>query len=333
MNSINKEMFFTDYMCCWLELVKDTLKPSTYEGYEKVVNKINSYFVGKSYKLSELKGAYFTSYFSYLKKFGRSDGLGGLRRKAILNIRGVLSSAFTFALENELIEYNYIQRSRLPVFEKVDEFEPVVYSSEQLRYLLEYAQKENSKALLFLFLEACTGCRKGELVALSWDDIDFENKTVTISKNRSGCRSEVVHQVVTPKTKNAYRVLPLPSLVIDMLKSEFDRQNLIKSRIGACYPEYEYDYIIRKDDGSIYNPASINRIINRLILSAGLPPTRIHDLRHSVAQILFDSDVKIKDISTQLGHSDTRITEKIYLKRSNIAKKENADIISAKLGF
>lgn len=159
---IDNNMLFVDYLDMWINQVKPLIKPSTWEGYYKVVTgKIKPYFNDKAYKLKDLKGRHFTEYFIFLKESGRSDGKGGLGKKAVLNIRGVLSSAFNYALENDMINYNFIERSRMPIFE-TKEFTPTIYSAEQIKTLLSYAEQTKSKACLFLYLEMFTGCRKGD---------------------------------------------------------------------------------------------------------------------------------------------------------------------------
>lgn len=329
MIKIAPDMLFVDYLNVWLDDIEELLKPSSFESYDKVVHgKIIPYFAPFEYKLNELKGMHFTAYFKYLKNEGRSDGKGGLNRKAVNNIRGILSSAFTYALQNDLVEYNYIERSRMPVFDSSSDFEPYVYSPAELQKLLTAAEQKHSKACLFLYLDCFTGCRKGELMALSWDNVDFEHRTISIKKNRSGCRSEVVNKVVSPKSRNSIRTVAVPQHIIDMLEDEWQHQQYERKN-NAAYVDYDYDFIIRKDNGSLYYPTSINRMINNLMLSIGLPHCRVHDIRHAVAQMLFDSDVPLQEVSIQLGHGESRTTERIYIKRKNVASENNARIISS----
>ena len=97
---IASDILFVDFLDMWLERIKALVKPSTWESYVKITNgKIKPYFESKKYKLKDLKGMYFTDYFTYLRDYGRSDGRGGLVKKAVLNVRCVLSSAFKYALE------------------------------------------------------------------------------------------------------------------------------------------------------------------------------------------------------------------------------------------
>lgn len=86
----------------------------------------------------------------------------------------------------------------------------------------------------------------------------------------------MLEHLTTPKTKNGYRTIPLPPKVVEMLVAEKATQEYNKSVLKDSYKVYEYDYVIRKADGSIYNP---NRIINKLTTEIGLPHCRVHDYR------------------------------------------------------
>lgn len=327
------DMFLIDYLEMWLKQIKPLIKASTYEGYVKVVNgKVKPYFADKRYKLRELRGMHFTEFFIYLKEHGKSNGRGGLGKKTILNIRGVLSSAFVYAMENNLISDNVIEHSRIPLFEE-KKFEPIIYTPEQIKNLLEYAESTNSDVCLFLFLEMFTGARKGELLGLTWDNVDFDNNTIRIVQNRTGSKKEVLSVLTTPKTKNGIRTLALPHKVMDMLKAEKQQQRQNKELLKSGYKTYDHDFVIRKADGSVYNPNSINRIIKRLTEQLGLPHCRIHDYRHAVASILFEKGTTLSDVTMQLGHGQTSTTERIYIHRSGAANIENAKTLSNALGM
>ena len=171
--------------------------------------------------MCDLRGRQFTEYFAYLKEHGRADGKGGLSKKAILNIRGVLSSAFKYAVENELILYNFIDRSSMPVFADVDsEPEAVIYSTDEVQKLLNYARDTESDAYLFLCLVVSTGARKGELLGLTWDEVDFNNSTITIAQNRTGSKKEILDNLTTPKSKNSIRTLHSSPTVLEALRQE-----------------------------------------------------------------------------------------------------------------
>ncbi|MBQ6937585.1 MAG: site-specific integrase [Clostridia bacterium] len=329
------DISFVDFLEKWLESTKDTYKPSTWEGYEKNVHgKIKPYFEPKKYKLKDLKGMYFTEYFSFLKANGKSNGKGGLKRKSIMNIRGVLSAAFEYAVANDMIDYNYIERSTMPKFYDVEsEEKQVVYTPHEIAMLLTYARETESKMLLFLNLAVFTGARKGEILGLTWDCIDFKNSVITIKQNRTGSKKSVLSNLTTPKSKNSTRLIPVRKELLDMLSDEKQKQNEMKKLFGNMYINEKYDYVIRKDDGSIYNPNSINRIIMKMEKEIGLPPCRIHDFRHSFASILFDSGIELREVTTLLGHGQTSTTEKIYVHRKRCGSIDSINAFAQKLGI
>ena len=327
------DMPFIDYLDMWLKQIKPLVKPSSWESYNKVINgKLKPYFTDKNFKLRDLRGMHFTEYFVHLKEHGRSDNKGGLSRKAILNIRGVLSSALTYAVENDMIHDNVVEHSRLPLFEEKT-FVPTIYDTEQIKTLLEYAEKTESKMCLFLYLVMFTGARKGELLALTWDNVNFENNTIHICMNRTGSSKEVLNKPTSPKTRNGVRTVPLPEKVMNMLREEKERQEQNKAVLKSYYKVYEYDYVIRQSDGSIYNPNSVNRIIKKMEDELGLPHCRVHDYRHAVASILFENGVPLADVTTQLGHGQTSTTERIYIHRANVAPKENVQTLANAIGI
>lgn len=325
--SINtSDILLTDYMANWLADMKNVLKPSTWETYDKTIHgKILPYFSERNHYLRDLKPKIFTEYFKYLKTNGRTGG-GGLGEKSVKNIRGVLSVALEDAHKNKLIDSNPISESRMPAFEKDIKTDIPTYSTQEVRQLLDYAKASESHIYVFLVLVLFTGARKGELLALTWDDIDFEKGVMTINKSRTGTRAEVTQLVTKPKTKGSNREIPLANEVLDALIQEKEKQDECSRLMGKCYPKN--NYVIRTVNGTPYsNLSAINRVVNRLIKKAGLPHCTIHGFRHTVASILDDNGVSLQDISILLGHENVSTTEKIYIHRSRKAKAENISLL------
>lgn len=319
----NKESF-TEFMAEWLKDVKGLIKPSTYEIYDKTVNgKLIPYFSQYQYKLKELTPKVFTDYFKFLATNGKSDGNGGLKYKSVKNIKGVLSVMLDYAVENKYIVDNPIKKSKMPAFESELETEVSTYSADEISKLLDYAEKNSSHIYIFLLLECFTGLRKGEIMALTWEDVDLVNGTININKSRTGSRTEVTTTVTTPKTKSSNRVIPINARVVKALTEEKARQKAIDR---AC--NYHYKEVIRNVNGKPYNNLSaINRVVNRLMNNAGLKHCTIHGLRHSVASMLDENGVPIQDISILLGHENISTTEKIYIHRNRKAKVETTNVL------
>lgn len=324
---LDSNVLLIPYLKKWLEDVKPLLKPATYESYEKTIKgKINPYFKTRNKRLKDYIPYDFTQYFCYLASCGRTKGKGGLGYKSVKNIRGVLSSAFDFAVKNYIIKENPILNSSMPAFPEEIQREVPQLNAVQVNKLLLCAKENDSHIYLFLLLALFTGLRKGELFALTWDDIDFEKKLLTVNKSRTGSKSSVTVQLTTPKTKSSNRKIPLNNTTIFALKEERLKQQNRKKRDKekANIDTYnQNDFVIRNKDGEPYtNLSAINRVVNRLTSKAGLPHCTIHGFRHSVATMLDEAGIPLQDISILLGHTSTITTEAIYIKRRTITKEE-----------
>lgn len=328
LNLENENVLFTAFLDKWLQSVKPILKPATWESYDKTVNgKIKPFFEQKNYRFREMKPEIFTEYFVYLATEGKSNGKGGLSYKTVKNIRGVLSSAYEYAIENSYIKDNPVLKSKMPSFAHSIKSDVPEYSAEQVRKLLLFAKENDSHIYIFLLLALYTGLRKGELLALTWDDVDYDKKLLRVNKSRTGSRKAITTQITTPKTESSNRKIPLNDTVLEALKAEKKRQEEYAEILGNGYDKSS-SFIIRTVLGKPYvNLSAINRVVNRLTEKAGLPHCTIHGFRHSVASILDDNGVPIQDISVLLGHESVQTTERIYINRRKTAKAETIETL------
>ena len=328
LNLENENILFTAFLDKWLQSVKPILKPATWESYDKTVSgKIKPYFEQKNYRFREMKPEIFTEYFVYLATEGKSNGKGGLSYKTVKNIRGVLSSAYEYAIENSYIKDNPVLKSKMPFFAHSIKSDVPEYSAEQVRKLLLFAKENDSHIYIFLLLALYTGLRKGELLALTWDDVDYDKKLLRVNKSRTGSRKAITAQITTPKTESSNRKIPLNDTVLEALKAEKKRQNEHAEILGNGYDK-SHSFIVRTVLGKPYvNLSAINRVVNRLTENACLPHCTIHGFRHSVASILDDNGVPIQDISVLLGHESVQTTERIYINRRKTAKAETIETL------
>lgn len=334
LNLENENVLFTTFLDKWLQSVKPILKPATWESYDKTVSgKIKPYFEQKNYKFKDMKPETFTEYFVFLAQQGKSNGEGGLSYKTVKNIRGVLSSAYEYAIENSYIKDNPVLKSRMPSFAHSIKSDVPEYSAEQVRKLLLFAKENDSHIYIFLLLALYTGLRKGELLALTWDDVDYDKKLLRVNKSRTGSRKAITTQITTPKTESSNRKIPLNDTVLEALKAEKKRQDEHAEILGKGYDKSS-SFIIRTVLGKPYvNLSAINRVVNRLTEKAGLPHCTIHGFRHSVASILDDNGVPIQDISVLLGHESVQTTERIYINRRKTAKETTINALDSAINL
>ena len=214
----------------------------------------------------------------------------------------------------------------MPVFEDEIKKELYVYNANEVRQLLSYAKEKESHIYPFLVMALFTGMRRGEMLALQWSDVKFEEGLLLVNKNRTGTKAETTKKITTPKSESSNRKIPIHPVLVDVLKAEKSRQDDLKKYMGKSYPGE--DYVVLSTDIKPYsNLSAINRVVNRLIKGAGLKHTTIHGLRHAVASMLDDGGTNIRDISVLLGHKSIQTTERIYIERIRKAKKENIDVL------
>ena len=187
----------------------------------------------------------------------------------------------------------------------------------------------NAHKLQCLFLFAVgTGVRLGELLALTWNDIDFDDKTVSVNKS---IRQETIFNnkgegkyttiIQPPKTETSIRTVPIPSNIIHKLKQFKTIQNKEKLSNGELY--MPSDLVFTTPIGTPINTSNLRKTYNRLLKKANINNIKFHALRHTYATRLFEEEVQIKTVQSLLGHSDINTTMNIYTHVTN-AVKNNA---------
>lgn len=148
--------------------------------------------------------------------------------------------------------------------------------------------------------------RLGEILALTWDDFDEENKTITVNKQVQRIGKELV--VNSPKTEASNRTIRLCDECVTNLILLRNRQERISPKRLIFPSPITFE---EKD------PASVTRMLHRIQKRAGLPQIRFHDLRHSFATLSLGEGQDIKTISAMLGHTDAGFTMNTYMHVTN----------------
>lgn len=221
-----------------------------------------------------------------------------------------------------MIPRNPVQNSMLPTstIEEVTAYD--TYTLAELQTLLSSAKKNDSSIYLFLVLVAMTGCRKGEILGLTWDKVDFANQTIAIVQNRTGDTKDLIYSVKRVKTKTSNRIIYVSDELTELLKKEKAVQEENQRLFGNQYKS-GLDAVIRNADGSLPSPNHINEKVYKAMERAGVKKITVHELRHTYATICYEElEMDIKDISRMLGHSELRTTQNIYIHQSmNTSRK------------
>lgn len=322
-----ENMLFSDLCERWMtEYAKEHLSPKTILDYQKIIERRLKPTFGQ-FKLFNIKPLNITKFYRELKNpekrlDGRTkDGLARpLSGATIQKYHRVLSSIFSTAVRWQLIASNPCLRVEVP---KNPHEETSFYDEQQILKLFKALEGEQSKYRTLILLATLSGLRRGEIVALTWDDIDFDKGTLTVSKQAQYIKKGEGIVIRKPKTKSSLRTIALPLAAINALKEHKRSQNEERLKIGDLWKKG--NYLFTTWDGAIMHPDTPSSWFNDFLKENNLPHIRFHDLRHTSATILLGSGVPLKNVSARLGHSSASITANIYAHALESVDRQAAD--------
>lgn len=241
-----------------------------------------------------------------------------LSSKSIEHRAKVLKSILKFAVQMKLLNNNPAEGIKSPKTHK-KQLEP--WTQEEFARF--YAEIKKHRLFAFYRLSAYTGARRGELLALRRSDIDFVKQEITISKTRGRYAREIIETNLT-KT-DLPRTITLDPDTCQILRDHIKKMTLEAS--SSPFANSNSDaYLFIQEDGSPIDPSHPSNLFTKVSKRLGLPPQRLHDLRHFHATELIRSGANILEVSDRLGHSSIEITLGVYghirpEDRSQIAEK------------
>lgn len=243
-----------------------------------------------------------------------------LSASTIKHAYNIVSEAMDKAVLAEIIVKSPCNGVSLPKGEKK---EAVVYDQEQMKLLVATAKGTDME--LVIDMELCLGLRRGELLGLEWDDIDWENKTIKIIRTRVIANNEVI--VKPPKTPKSIRTLDLPDQLLEKLRLHKAQCAARHLRMGKRYTATEFIFV--HPDGQPIYPEYLTQKLTKLQKKADLPHCRFHDLRHLCASIMLLQGVNVKVAQQILGHKDINTTLNIYSHVLPSSVKEASDKVGS----
>jgi integrase len=286
-----------DYLEYWLEDVhKPAIKLTSYLRYRVLLNKHLLPDLGHI-QLTKLTVRHVQSF--YAKKLEE-----GLSASTVRMLHAILHRALADAVRSTLVGRNVCDQVTLPRPRKP---ETRTLSVEQARQLVETVQGHRLEALFLMALT--TGMRRGELLALRWQDIGFEHNSIYIHRTVSyyAKRGFLISE---PKTAGSRRKLAIPPFLTDVLSRHQADQE--KARASARGSWKDNGLVFCNVHGGFIHPVTLVWTFHDLLQKAGLERIRFHDLRHSAATILLTMGVHPKVVQELLGHSTIRVTMDTY---------------------
>lgn len=323
-NSKYSNMLFSDYMLEWLENIKPKVVQSTYIGYEQVVKgRLCPYFKSKKIKLIDLRPRDIQDFINYLYK-------QRLKGSTIAHYTSNMNTALKEAVIAEIIPSNPMDRIESV---KKEVYIPEFYTDDELIELIEVIKTQ--KLELPLTLGIIYGLRREEILGLTWNAIDFKNKSITIRKTVGIGKYDGVTQFLIkdiPKNKSSYRTLPMFDFIADSLKKYKEKYKLNEKIFGNTYITDYKDFICLMDNGELVKPDYVDRTFSRILKENGFRHIRLHDLRHSCATLLLRNGVPLPEIQKWLGHSNI-ITTQRYSHLDQNDKSIPANMIETKFNM
>lgn len=286
-------IMFNAVVLNWLEERKSITKTGTVGTYSARISKhILPYFEGKKYK--DINCMDITNFINYKLSCG-------LSAKYVSDITMMLKSASKLFSETTGCE-NRLAAVKLP---KARTRETDTLTANEQKLLCDELLKMDSDISVGIYLSSFTGLRIGELCALRWGDINFEERLMRVDKTvqrvavpNGRYKTSVV--LSTPKTDTSSRIIPLPCFLTELLEPH------------------------RKDDGIFIvsgkdtptEPRTLTHHFKNILQRAGVPDVKFHALRHTFATNCLHRNFDVKTLSEILGHANTDITMRIYVHTS-----------------
>lgn len=281
----------------WLiQVHKPTIREGSYVTYSSVLNKHVYPAIGhiQLQKLTPQQVQVF--YTSMINE--------GLSAKTVHLIHAVLHKALDHAIKWGIITHNVCNSVSLP---RKARYEIQPLTSEQCQILLLVAQGHRFEGLLTLAI--ATGMRRGELLALRWQDVDLELRTLQVRRTVDWL-PKLGFVETEPKTTKGIRQIVLPQFVVKALQKQRKYQGDLLAQSGDKWQHH--DLVFSNRDGGYIEPKLLWKRFKALLVEAELPDIRFHDLRHSAATLLLTMGIHPKIVQELLGHSQISMTLDTY---------------------
>ena len=286
----------------WFDYKKNKVKPTTLANYSHFYNNGIKDHLG-TMKLSKL-----TPYI--MQKF-IDDSSQRYSHVDVLYI--ILRQMFEYAVSMEIMDHNIADKVAKPKGHTADhKVKDNFYNKDELSYFLQSAKDTSSYMVYAYFrLLAYTGMRKGEALALSWEDLDIENKTVNVNKNCVYNSLTKRKMIQTPKTEASIRKISLDNKTVSVLQQWHLRQSRWKMANGFRKTDGE-QFIFPSKKNEILNVNTPYNWLKSIYNKKPQKMIRVHGFRHTHASLLFESGASIKEVQERLGHSNSEMTLQIY---------------------
>jgi integrase len=298
------------YLEDWLAAEKAAMRISTSSSYSSLLRMYINPNIGNII-LKDLRTPHLRALYIHLQD--QNVGIPTVRK-----VHKLLHSALRAAVEDGMIIRNLVTFAHPP---REPETERKILSEDQASQFLAAVTGHRWEALFHLAL--ATGMRRGELLGLRWENLDWIEHTIRIDKQLS--KSPNSSAMFLPlKTKSSKRTIPIGDQSIQVLRDQYERQRLQRIAAGSLW--IDHDLIFTNAEGGPICASYMIQVFKRL-LPPGLPRIRFHDLRHTAATIMINNGIPAPTVASILGHSKISMTFDTYSHSTNSQQRHAAALI------
>lgn len=245
-----------------------------------------------------------------------------LSPKTVLEHHRLISTVLDQASKEGLVPFNVAGKATLP---KVQKKEVNYFQPEQVAAIREALEREPIKWKVLVHLLLITGARRGEVLGLKWDRVDFEGNRFHICNNVLYSSDWGIYES-TLKTATSDRWITLPAETMQLLRQYRAWQSGERLRLGGYYQDQ--GFLFAQDNGKPMHPDSVTDWLKKFSKRHDLPHINPHAFRHTMASMLYFNGVDSVSISKRLGHAQVSTTANIYAHVMEEADQRNADILA-----
>ena len=276
-----------DYTRDFIDYKATSLAKSTIYGYRNIhKNHISPYF--KKKRIQDITPKDIQDYVSAKVK-------SGLSMASVKKHTALLYSVFKNAYVARIISENPLDRmDRL----KTKSYHMDCMNTTEIAKLC--ASVHGTQLEVPVILACYLGLRRGEILGLKWEHIDFETATLYVENTRTMVGKDVVEKA--PKTERSTRQLHLDPYLLELLLTHKEKRR----------KNIQHDYVVTMSNGNPFKPNYLSEAFHKHIIKHNMKPIRFHDLRHSFASIANDAGMQMNEISAAMGHSSISVTSTVY---------------------
>lgn len=296
----------------WISIKEKTVRPNTVRNYRERYHRNISKVIGRML-LVDVKPLHCQKIFSDMAE-------EGYKTTTIYQTRIALFNMMEFAKENDVIINNPCKKSVKSDMGKSSDKKQALTIDVQKKFL-EGAKGQSYENQFRFILQ--TGLRTGELVGLVWDDIDFANKTLTVSRTMEYRYKVGEWRVGPPKSKAGYRTIPLTDEAIRILKAQKEKNSKIKV-INLEWADQVF--LCRK--GEPVKNSTYDTALFKICDKVGIKRFSMHVLRHTFATRCIEAGMMPKTLQKILGHSNIGITMNLYVHVTEEEKHKEIELVA-----